>query len=322
MQMLRDLSWHDGQWSTEWAPTLVKLDMYDTRDAASTWERDWQEHVESLGFKLGLKGTTERVTELENKTTEVSPIEGKTHQLPDMSTCLWKGLRLEGNSVQTPATYDVTEEEPGPLDQVQDSECKSQVARCLFLNQDRADITFIANELSLQMSNPTQQSLAKSKRREGQWGQIFNHERIVEEVTTFSDSDWAGYKETRKSSSAGVILLGMNKKMIIGRSTAEAEVSAPALRESESSGAVLLLKDLSDEMKSVLVIVVQVTADILHRERIDRLKHIDSANFWMLDEDQIQVVASVKESRWGKRCRSGTNSLSKSSDCKTLFRTR
>ena len=33
---------------------LMKKSMYGTRDAASNWERDWQEHVKDLGFRLGL----------------------------------------------------------------------------------------------------------------------------------------------------------------------------------------------------------------------------------------------------------------------------
>ena len=72
---------------------------------------------------------------------------------------LVKDLGLEnGNSVQTPATSDVTvEEKPEPLNQVQHRKYRSQVARCLFLSQDRADITFIVNELCQTMSNPTQQ---------------------------------------------------------------------------------------------------------------------------------------------------------------------
>ena len=54
---------------------------------------------------------------------------------------LVKDLGLEqGNSVQTPATHDVTEEELEPLDQAQHSKYGSQVARCLFFSQDRADI--------------------------------------------------------------------------------------------------------------------------------------------------------------------------------------
>ena len=80
--------------------------------------------------------------------------------------------------MQAPATHDVTGEEPELLDQVQYSKYRSQVARCLFLSQDRADITFIVNELCQRMSNPTQQSLAKLKRLvrylklERQWGKV------------------------------------------------------------------------------------------------------------------------------------------------------
>ena len=32
----------------------MKKSMYGTRDAASNWERDWQEHVKKWGFQLGL----------------------------------------------------------------------------------------------------------------------------------------------------------------------------------------------------------------------------------------------------------------------------
>ena len=76
-----------------------------------------------------------------------------------------KDVGLEhGNSVQPPATHDVTEEKPEALDQVQHIKYRPQVARCLFLSQDRADTTFIVNELCQRTSNPTQRSLAKLKR--------------------------------------------------------------------------------------------------------------------------------------------------------------
>ena len=32
---------------------LLNKGMYGTRDAASNWERDWQEHVKSWRFQLG-----------------------------------------------------------------------------------------------------------------------------------------------------------------------------------------------------------------------------------------------------------------------------
>ena len=80
---------------------LMKKSMYGTRDAASNWERDWQEHVKKWGFQLGLSsknlfhhkenrvsglihgddfvliGPTKRLTEFENEMTSVYPIKAK-----------------------------------------------------------------------------------------------------------------------------------------------------------------------------------------------------------------------------------------------------
>ena len=261
---------------------LMKKSMYGTRDAASNWERDWQEHVRNWGFQLGLSsknlchhkenrvsgltdgddfvltGPTKKLMEFERKMTSVYPTKAKImsyetpksiktgeseelfiSMIPDTLTLLVKDLGLEhGNSVQTPATPDVMEEEESePLSQVQHQQCRSQVARCLFLSQDRADVTFIVNELCQKMSSPNQQSLAKLKRlsrylkRERQWGHVFEYGKMAEELAVFTDSDWAGCKETRKSSSAGVLMLGghtmkayTRKQKVIAKSSAEAEL--------------------------------------------------------------------------------------------------
>ena len=121
--------------------------------------------------------------------------------------------------------------------------------------------------------------------RERQWrGHVFSYGRMVEEVTTFSDSDWAGCKETRTSSSAGVIQSGSHtleactcKQKIIARSSAEAGLDAAALGASESRGTLSLLKDLGYEMKPVLAIDAKATEHILHWQGIGKLKHIDVA---------------------------------------------
>ena len=161
---------------------------------------------------------------------------------------LVKDLGLEhGNSVQTPATPDVTEEEESePLSQVKHHRYRSQVARCLFLSQDRADITFIVNELCQKMSSLNQQSLATLARylkRERHWGQMFEYEKLAEELTVFTDSDWAGCEETRKSSSAGVMMLGRHTlkaytrmQKVTAKSSAEAELYAAALERQKRRG--------------------------------------------------------------------------------------
>ena len=80
---------------------LLKKSMYRTRDAASNWERDWQEHLRNRGFQLGLSsknlfhhkedrasglthgdafvltGPTKKLIEFERKMAIVYPIKAK-----------------------------------------------------------------------------------------------------------------------------------------------------------------------------------------------------------------------------------------------------
>ena len=81
---------------------------------------------------------------------------------------LVESLGLEnGNTVQTPIIDDVKDENPVWLDPEQISKYRSHVARCLFLSQDRADITFAVNELCQRMSDLSQHSFSKLKRLVG-----------------------------------------------------------------------------------------------------------------------------------------------------------
>ena len=162
-----------------------------------------------------------------------------------------KDLALEhGNSVQTPATPDVTEkEEPEPLSQDQHHGHRSQVARCLFLSQDRANMTFhceraVSKDVESKSTEPCQAKKAcQVFIREKQWGQVFEYGKLAEELTVFPGSDWTGCKETRQSSSAGVLMLGTHtlkaytrKQKVIAKSSAEAELNAAALGASEAKG--------------------------------------------------------------------------------------
>ena len=90
---------------------------------------------------------------------------------------------------------------------------------------------------------------------------MFEYGKQVEEVTTFTDSDLAGCKETRKSSSAGAVMLGEHAfksyrrmQKVIAGSSAEAVLHAAALGASGSQGIVSLLRDLVYERKPVLAI--------------------------------------------------------------------
>ena len=72
---------------------------------------------------------------------------------------------------------------------------------------------------------------------------MFEYGHLAEELTVFTDSDWARCKETRKSSSTSVMMLGAHtlkaytrKQKVIAKSSAEAELHAAALGASEAKG--------------------------------------------------------------------------------------
>ena len=87
---------------------------------------------------------------------------------------------------------------------------------------------------------------------------MFEYGVLAEELTLFTDSDWAGCKETRKSSSAGVLMLGRHtlkaytrkQKVIAKKKNAEAELYAAALGTSEAKVVQSMMFDLGFAVKT------------------------------------------------------------------------
>ena len=102
------------------------------------------------------------------------------------------------NTVQIPIIDNVKDENPVWLDSEQISRYRSHVARCLFLSQDSADITFAVNELCRRMSDPSQTQYLKGERHWIRGFQIRGRE--------FRSDSF----QTRKPSSAGVALVGQH----------------------------------------------------------------------------------------------------------------
>ena len=136
----------------------MKKSMFGTRDAASSWERDWQEHVRNWGFQLGLSsknlfhnrenrvsgltlvddfvltGATKKLMEFERKMTSVYPIKAKIigYGSPKSIKTLNRRLHLRKRGIEY-------QHDPRHVD------------------EDRADMTFIVDELCQKMSSPNQQ---------------------------------------------------------------------------------------------------------------------------------------------------------------------
>ena len=133
----------------------------------------------------------------------------------------------------------------------------------------------------------------------------------------FTDSDWAGCKETRKSSSASVMMLGAHtlkaytrKQKVIAKSSAEGELYAASLGVSEAKGVQSMMCDLGFAVKPVLSIDAKATEHILHRQGTGKLKHIDMAYLWVQDEIRSQRLRVRRVRRSEENVKSDCEALS------------
>ena len=125
------------------------------------------------------------------------------------------GIGESANGAVGPAVKDDDEEEeekPGKADARQ---YRADAARMNYLAQDRSDVQYAAKEICTCMSNPTTRGMRKLKRAVGYSAkakQVAWHMNEIEEMPFFIDvhvdSDWAGCKTTRRSTSGGMLDVG------------------------------------------------------------------------------------------------------------------
>ena len=94
------------------------------------------------------------------------------------------------------------------------SRYRALVARCNYLAADRGDIQFAVKELCRDMSNPTVRSWKRLKRLgryllgKPRMVQHYEWQGVGEVLEAYGASDWAGCKESGRSTSGGVIMIG------------------------------------------------------------------------------------------------------------------
>ena len=116
---------------------------------------------------------------------------------------------------------------------------RALVARANYLALDRTDIMFAVKELCKHMCNPDQNDW-ESLKRLGRYlserprvATVFYYQEKYSNISVVTDSDWAGDRMTRKSTSGGIIKLGLHTikgwsstQKVIAKSSGEAELYA------------------------------------------------------------------------------------------------
>jgi hypothetical protein len=164
------------------------------------------------------------------------------------------------------------------------------VGRLLYLNTTRPDITYITQQLSQFLSNPSQTRYNAGMRvlryLKGCPGSgIFFPRDSDSHIQGFSDADWAGCKDTRRSISGQCFFIGKSlvswrtkKQVTVSRSSSEAEYRALASASCEMQWLLYLMKDLQVQCNKTLVIycdnlsAIHIAANPVFHERTKHLE--------------------------------------------------
>ena len=199
-------------------------------------------------------------------------------------------------------------EEEMPLRSSDATGYRAMAARMNYLSIDRPDVAFATKEICKCMSNPAQADWEKIKRTARYllkvpdlaalfpWGS-----KEDQTLTVYSDSDWAGDRATRKSTSAGCVMWAggtvkhwAKQQKVVAKSSAEAELYAATLAVSEAKGIAAAMRDLGLEARIALHIDAKATMHILHRLGIGKMKHLEVHHLWLQGEVRSKRVEVVK----------------------------
>ena len=217
---------------------------------------------------------------------------------PRQSEKLLRDLKLDGDGVKVAGSPGVkaTREQldaDQPLERQKATPYRAVVARANYLAADRPELQYSAKEVCRWMASPTETSLNALKRL-GRF--VAGHRRLVyhypwqtvDQVDTYSDTDWAGCPKTRRSTSGGCLLLGRHlikswssTQTSVALSSGEAEFYGVVKAGGVSLGFQALLADVGIALPIRVWTDSSATLGICGRQGLGRLRHIDTQCLWI-----------------------------------------
>ena len=176
-----------------------------------------------------------------------------------------------------------------------------------YLAADRPDIQYATKEACRDMSKPTQGSWRRILRIGRYlcgrprliWRFDLQNEQLV--VDAFSDANWAGCRHSRKSTSGGVLKIGMHPikswaktQATIAKSSAESELYGIVRGTCEALGFMTLSEDLGRSLKARMHMDATAAQGIIDRVGLSKVRHIDVNNLWLQEQLTRELVPLTK----------------------------
>ena len=230
-------------------------------------------------------------------------------------TCEAMGLEEWSKGLSCP--YEKSEqvgEEGEEMSKEDATEYRALAARANFLALDRLDIQFAVKELCRSMSAPKQESWSGIKRLARY---LLEKPRVIwrfggdqggdlSKIEVYSDSDWAGCRKSRKSTSGGVVVLGgsvlkswSSTQKTVATSSGEAEFYALTKAAAEGLGVQSVAADLGYPLDLRIWVDSTAARAVASRTGLGKVRHLEVRYLWVQEalkggRFQIRKIAGTE----------------------------
>ena len=176
-----------------------------------------------------------------------------------------------------------------------------------YLAIDRPDIRVAAQAASRVLASPTSgawgivKRTAKYLATNPRWVAKYAWQEQCTELACCTDSDWAGDKVSRQSTSGGMVSVGSHflkawctTQHAIALSSMEAELYACVLGVVESKGIQSIARDMGESWSVRVSIDSSATLGFVQREGLARTKHVDTQWLWVQRQCREEKISVCK----------------------------
>ena len=207
------------------------------------------------------------------------------------------GLSGSSNGVVTPGGRKDEDSMKKKLDGGRALQYRAAVARANYMSQDRSDVQYQVKELCRCMSSPSEADWLMLKRLARY---LVTHPRSVVRfdyqgsqtvIDAWTDTDYAGCRETRRSTSGGLIMIGRHlikhwssTQTGLALSSGEAEYYGLVKGASVAMGIRSMLSEVGIEMKIRVSTDASAAKGIASRRGLGKVRQIEVHQLWVQDK--------------------------------------
>ena len=178
---------------------------------------------------------------------------------------------------------------------------RAMAARANYMSQDRPDCSFVAKELCREFAVPTRNSFDRLERL---CRYLLGVPRLVfhfpwqpkqSQFQIWVDTDFAGCKATRRSTSGGVIMAGKHclrhwstTQSTIALSSAEAELHGISKGAAQGIGLRSVARDLGLELSLKVLTDAAAAIGIVRRRGLGKVRHLDVTDLWLQERVRMK----------------------------------